>query len=252
MWILLRKAFATQLHYFGNYISYLAIQAAAQLLTLFYLFTVFTYTDTLNGWTKEQAIFVFYLATMVILTAECFTCSIQQYYYKLVRGQLDPLLILPVRGRALQLLRWSEPGFLVPVVLLLCCWPWLDPLPNRALSAWLGGAVALLLGVLAIIVVFAIASLPALATQRQAPADFMVSELSRMVFLPSSVMPRGTWQFAIGITLPLLFSANAAGAILISGDYQGAAILCIGVVVLSSLHHYIEAHLKRSFSYPGS
>ncbi len=65
MLVLIEKAFARQIHYLGNYVSYITIQAVAQMLTLFYLHTVFIYTDTLNGWTREQAIFVFYLATMV-------------------------------------------------------------------------------------------------------------------------------------------------------------------------------------------
>lgn len=252
MLILIRKAFATQRHYLANYVSYLAIQAATQLLTLFYLYTVFTYTDTLNGWTREQAIFVFYLATMVILAAECFTCSIHQYYQRLVRGLLDPIVILPLGRRSLQLLRWSEPGFLVPVFVLLCCWPLIDPQPDRPVGAWVAGLLTLVVGVLAIVVVFAVVSLPALVTQRQAPADFMVSELSRMMFLPSGVMPRGSWQFAIGIGLPLLFSANAAGAILIAGDYSAAYVLVTGTAVLAVTHHCVESRLMRSFSYPGS
>ncbi|MGR3910832.1 ABC-2 family transporter protein [Burkholderia sp. SR8] len=251
MLVLVQKAFAKQVHYLGNYVSYTAIQAATQLLTLFYLHTVFTYTDTLNGWTREQAIFVFYLATMVTLTAECFVCSIHQYYHRLVRGLLEPMLIMPLRRRALQLLRWSEPGFLMPVAALLCCWPLIDPQPHRPIEAWIGGFAVLAVGVLSIIVVFAVVSVTALVTQRLAPADFMVSELSRMVFLPPSVMPRGAWQIALGIGLPLLFSANAAGAILIAGDYRVAVTLTAGTLVLALLHHVIESHMMRSFSLPG-
>ena len=213
--------------------------------------TVFTYTDTLNGWTREQAIFVFYLATMVTLTAECFICSIHQYYQRLVRGLMDPVLIMPIRRRTLQLLRWSEPGFLVPVAALLCCWPLIDPQPHRSIDAWIGGFAILLVGVLSIIVVFAVISLTALVTQRLAPADFMVSELSRMVFLPSSVMPRGAWQIALGIGLPLLFSANAAGTVLIEGDYRVALILTAGTLLLAVLHHVVESRMMRSFSLPG-
>ncbi|WP_028229950.1 ABC-2 family transporter protein [Paraburkholderia mimosarum] len=251
MRVLIEKAFARQIHYLGNYVSYITIQAVAQMLTLFYLHTVFTYTDTLNGWTREQAIFVFYLATMVTLTAECFICSIHQYYLRLVRGLLDPVLIMPLRRRTLQLLRWSEPGFLVPVVALLCCWPLIDPQPHRPMEAWIGGLAILAVGVLSIIVVFAVISLTALVTQRLAPADFMVSELSRMVFLPSSVMPGGAWQIVLGIGLPLLFSANAAGAVLIAGDYRVALILTAGTVVLAVLHQVIESRVMRSFSFPG-
>lgn len=251
MLVLIEKAFARQIHYLGNYVSYITIQAVAQMLTLFYLHTVFTYTDTLNGWTREQAIFVFYLATMVTLTAECFICSIHQYYLRLVRGLLDPVLIMPLRRRTLQLLRWSEPGFLVPVVALLCCWPLIDPQPHRPMEAWIGGLAILAVGVLSIIVVFAVISLTALVTQRLAPADFMVSELSRMVFLPSSVMPGGAWQIVLGIGLPLLFSANAAGAVLIAGDYRVALILTAGTVVLAVLHQVIESRVMRSFSFPG-
>lgn len=251
MLVLVQKAFAKQIHYLGNYVSYIAIQAVTQILTLLYLHTVFTYTDTLNGWTREQAIFVFYLATMVTLTAECFICSIHQYYQRLVRGLLDPVLIMPLKRRALQLLRWSEPGFLVPVVALLCGWPLIDPQPNRPMEAWIGGLAILAVGVLSIIVVFAVISLTALVTQRLAPADFMVSELSRMIFLPSSVMPRGAWQIALGIGLPLLFSANAAGAVLIASDYRVAVILAAGTAVLAVLHHVIESRVMRSFSFPG-
>ncbi|MEM5326254.1 ABC-2 family transporter protein [Paraburkholderia sp. JHI2823] len=251
MLVLIEKAFARQIHYLGNYVSYITIQAVAQMLTLFYLHTVFIYTDTLNGWTREQAIFVFYLATMVTLTAECFICSIHQYYLRLVRGLLDPVLIMPLRRRTLQLLRWSEPGFLVPVVALLCCWPLIDPQPHRPMEAWIGGLAILAVGVLSIIVVFAVISLTALVTQRLAPADFMVSELSRMVFLPSSVMPGGAWQIVLGIGLPLLFSANAAGAVLIAGDYRVALILTAGTVVLAVLHQVIESRVMRSFSFPG-
>ncbi|AIO34511.1 ABC-2 transporter family protein [Burkholderia cenocepacia] len=246
-----KKAFAKQVHYLWNYVSYIAIQAITQCLTLFYLHTVFTYTDTLNGWTREQAIFVFYLATIVTLTAECFICSIHQYYQRLVRGLLDPVLIMPLRRRALQLLRWSEPGFLVPVVALLCCWPLIDPEPHRSIEAWIGGLAILVVGVLSIIVVFAVISLTALATQRVAPADFMVSELSRMAFLPSSVMPHGAWRIALGICFPLLFSANAAGAILITDDYRVAVILTAGTAVLIVLHRVIETRMMRSFCLPG-
>ncbi|KWH24467.1 ABC-2 family transporter protein [Burkholderia multivorans] len=252
MLVLVQKAFAKQIHYLGNYVSYIAIQAVTQLLTLFYLHSVFTYTETLNGWTREQAIFVFYLATMVTLTAECFICSIHQYYQRLVRGLLDPVLVMPVRRRALQLLRWSEPGFLVPVVALLCCWPLIDPQPQRSLEAWIAGLAILMVGVLSIIVVFAVISLTALVTQRLAPADFMVSELSRMAFLPPSVMPRGAWQIALGIGLPLLFSANAAGAILIADDYRVAVVLTVGTSVLAVLHYVVESHMMRSFSLPGA
>jgi len=251
MLVLAQKAFAKQVHYLGNYISYIAVQAATQVLTLFYLHTVFTYTDTLNGWTREQAIFVFYLATMVTLTANCFTCSIHQYYQRLARGLLDPVLIMPLRRRTVQLLRWSEPGFLVPLVALLCCWPLIDPQLHRSMEDWIGGLVMLAMGVLSIIVVFSIISLTALMTQRPAPADFMVSELSRMVFLPSSVMPRGAWQIALGLGLPLLFSANAAGTVLIAGDYRVAAVLCSGTGLLAVLHHIIESRVMRSFSFPG-
>lgn len=252
MWVLIRKAFDKQLHYFSNYVSYVMIQALTQLLTLFYLHTVFTYTDTLNGWTKEQAIFLFYLATMVVLSAQCFTCSIHEYYQRLVRGLLDPVLILPIGRRWMMLLRWSEPGFLLPVFALLCCWPLVDPYPDRAAFEWVVGLLTLLIGVLSIIVVFSVVSLTALVTQRRAPADFMVSELCRMVFLPATVMPRGVWQIVIGLGLPLLFSANAAGAILIAGDYQVAVVLLVGTVVLAVIHHAVEARLLRSFSYPGS
>ncbi|MBR8127421.1 ABC-2 family transporter protein [Burkholderia ambifaria] len=251
MLVLVQNAFAKQIHYLGNYISYIVIQAVTQILTLFYLHTVFTYTDTLNGWTREQAIFVFYLATIVTLTAECFICSIHQYYQRLVRGLLDPVLIMPLRRRALQLLRWSEPGFLVPVVALLCCWPLIDPQLHRPMEAWIGGLAILAVGVLSIIVVFAVISLTALVTQRPAPADFMVSELSRMVFLPASVMPRSAWQIALGIGLPLLFSANAAGSVLIDDDYRVAVILAAGTSVLAVLHHIIESRMMRSFSFPG-
>ncbi|WP_296653782.1 ABC-2 family transporter protein [Paraburkholderia sp.] len=251
MLVLVEKAFARQIHYLANYVSYISIQIVTQILTLFYLYTVFTYTDTLNGWTREQAIFVFYIATMVTLTAECFICSIHQYYQRLVRGLLDPVLIMPLGRRALQLLRWSEPGFLVPVVVLLCCWPLIDPQPHRPLEAWIGGLAALVVGVVSIIVVFAVISLTALVTQRVAPADFMVSELSRMVFLPSSVMPSGVWQIALGIGLPLLFSANAAGAILITGEYRVAVILTVGTAVLAVSHHIIESRVMRTFSFPG-
>jgi ABC-2 type transport system permease protein len=252
MWILLRKAYATQLHYLANFLLYLVIQGVTQLLTLFYLFTIFTYTDQLNGWSRDEVIFVFYLATMVILAAECFTCSLQEYYHKLTLGQLDPLLAMPVRQRSLQLFRWAEPGFLLPVLVLLCFWPWLDPLPDRSVMDWMSGAIALLLGVLAIVIIFALASLPALLTQRQAPADFMVSELSKMVFLPSGVFPRGGWKYALGVGLPLLFSANAAGAIFVKGDYDTAVALLMGVVVLGFVHSLLERRLLRNFSYPGS
>lgn len=251
MLVLVQKAFAKQIHYLGNYVSYIVVQAVTQVLTLFYLHTVFTYTDTLNGWTREQAIFVFYLATMVTVTANCFTCSIHQYYQRLVRGLLDPVLIMPLRRRTVQLLRWSEPGFLAPLAALLCCWPLIDPQPYRPTADWIGGLAVLLIGVLSIIVVFAVISLGALVTQRLAPADFMVSELSRMVFLPSSVMPRGAWQIALGLGLPLLFSANAAGAVLISGDYRVAVVLAAGTAVLAALHHIIESRVMRSFSFPG-
>ncbi|WP_238327682.1 hypothetical protein [Paraburkholderia mimosarum] len=161
------------------------------------------------------------------------------------------MLIMPLRRRTLQLLRWSEPGFLVPVVALLCCWPLIDPQPHRPMEAWIGGLAILAVGVLSIIVVFAVISLTALVTQRLAPADFMVSELSRMVFLPSSVMPGGAWQIVLGIGLPLLFSANAAGAVLIAGDYRVALILTAGTVVLAVLHQVIESRVMRSFSFPG-
>lgn len=252
MWTFLSKAYATQLHYRANYFSYLAIQSFTQLLTLFYIFTVFTYTDQLNGWTREEAIFVFYLATMVVLVAECFTCSLQEYYHKLVYGQLDPLLVMPVSRRSLQLLRWAEPGFLLPVGALLVCWPLLDPHPDRSFIDLVSGFVVLMLGAIAIVVIFALASLPALLTQRQSPADFMVSELSRMVFLPSGVLPRGGWKYALGVCMPLLFSANAAGAILVKGDYEPSLALVIGVVVLGLAHSVLERRFLRSFSYPGS
>ena len=42
MLVLIQKAFAKQTHYLGNYVSYIAIQAVAQLLTLFYLHTAYS------------------------------------------------------------------------------------------------------------------------------------------------------------------------------------------------------------------
>ncbi|MEQ1967936.1 ABC-2 family transporter protein [Xenorhabdus nematophila] len=252
MWTLLRKAYATQWYYPGNYVSFLAIQSVTQLLTLFYLYTVYTYTDELNGWTREEAVFIFYLANIVILCAECFTCSLEQYYRKLVQGRLDPMLALPIKRRSLQLLRWSEPGFMIPVLFLLCIWPWVDPSPQRGLLEWISGVLALGLGVLTIIILFALISLPALLTQRQAPADFMISELSRMVFLPSGILPQGGWKFVLGICIPLLFSANAAGEILVKGEYGSALALLMGGLTLGTIHRVLEARLLHSYSYPGS
>ena len=72
-----------------------------------------------------------------------------------------------------------------------------------------------------------------------------------MVFLPSSVMPRGAWQIALGIGLPLLFSANAAGTVLIEGDYR-VALLTAGTLLLAVLHHVVESRMMRSFSLPAA
>ncbi|GGB11250.1 hypothetical protein GCM10011491_43980 [Brucella endophytica] len=72
------------------------------------------------------------------------------------------------------------------------------------------------------------------------------------MFLPSGVLPRGRWKYALGVSMPLLFSANAAGAILVKGDYDTALALLMGVVVLGSLHSILERRLLRTFSYPGS
>lgn len=252
MWTLLRKAYATQLHYPGNYLSFLVIQSLTQLLSLFYLVTVFSYTEQLKGWQRQEAIFVFYLAVIVVLCAECITCSIQQYYRKLLQGSLTPLLAMPLRNRSIQFIRWSEPGYLIPVLILLVCWPWIDPGSERPLLTWVTGGLAMLLGIGAIILVFSMASLPGLLTQRQAPADFMVSELSRMLFLPPSILPDGVWKLALGIGLPMLFSANAAAEILLKQQYSSIAALLSGVLILGFLHHRLERKLFQTFSYPGT
>lgn len=206
MWTLLDKALAGQFHYRFNFLAYLAIVASAQSITFFYLYTIYTYTDDINGWTFRESVFVFYLATIVVLTAECLTSSINHYYRTLAAGRLEPLLMLPVSRPALQLLRWSEPGFLLPVGVLLMLWPFFDPHPDRPWLDWLVGFVVLAHGVASIVLVFALVSLVTLVTQRLTPADFMVSELSNMIFLPIGVFPAGTVRVLVGVVFPMLLS----------------------------------------------
>lgn len=249
---LLTKAFSSQIAYPGNFIGFIVVMAFSQLITLLFLFTVYTYTDDINGWTFEKSAFVFYLAMIVVLTSECFTSSIDTYFRTLAAGRLDPFLALPVRRVELMVLRWSEPGYLIPVAALLLIWPAIDPRLDRPLLDWLAGCLALGVGVLAIGLLFALISLATLLTQRHTPADFMVAELSRMLFLPVGVYPGGIWRVLIGIGFPMLFSAGAAGAVLVEGSYVAAIALAAGTLLLALVHRGLERVLLRRFSYPGS
>lgn len=252
MGVFLRLSFLAQISYIGNFVGHILVEIVSQIITLLFLSMVFTYTSEINGWTFDGSIFVYYLAIVVVLTAECFTASINSYYRILAQGRLDPFLTLPVERAKLMIFRWSEPGYLVPVVVLLAAWPLVDPNPHRPFLDWVVGSAMIGVGVTAILLTFAILSLATLVTQRLTPADFMVSELSRMLFLPIGVYPAGVWRFAVGVGFPMLFSASAAGAVLVAGSYAPAFALSLGTAGLAYLNRRLEAWLLRDYSYPGS
>ena len=123
MRVFLKMALLAQINYIGNFIGHIVVEILSQAITLLFLVTVFSYTDNIKGWTFDSSVFVFYLAIVVVLTAECFTPSINSYYRILAQGRLDPYLTLPVQRVKLMILRWSEPGYLIPVVVVLALWP---------------------------------------------------------------------------------------------------------------------------------
>ena len=252
MRVFLKMALLAQINYIGNFIGHIVVEILSQAITLLFLVTVFSYTDNIKGWTFDSSVFVFYLAIVVVLTAECFTTSINSYYRILAQGRLDPYLTLPVQRVKLMILRWSEPGYLIPVVVVLALWPLVDPNADRSVVDWAFGAATLALGVAAIVLTFALMSLATLVTQCLTPADFMISEFSHMLFLPVGVYPAGAWRFVIGIGFPMLFGAGAAAAILVEGSYTPAVALALGVAGLAALHWRVERWLLRNYSYPGS
>lgn len=252
MRVFIKLALLAQINYIGNFIGHIVVEILSQAITLLFLVTVYSYTDSIKGWTFDSSVFVFYLAIIVVMTAECFTTSINSYYMTLARGRLDPYLTLPVHRVQLMVLRWSEPGYLIPVAVLLAFWPLVDPNWHRSLTDWALGAVTLGLGVSAIVLTFALMSLATLVTQRLTPVDFMISEFGHMLFLPIGVYPSGAWRSVIGIGFPMLFGASAAAAIFVKDSFTPAIALAIGVVGLAALHWRIERWLLRSYSYPGS
>jgi ABC-2 type transport system permease protein len=130
------------------------------------------------------------------------------------------------------LLRWCKPLNLFLILFLVAFWPSFGLHTSRHLLDWVVGAVGILLGAVSVLLVFSMLSLITFLSQRQIPADFIVSELYRLTPLPISMFPNGPVRLCLFLLLPMIFCASAPSAALVNSDYSGVVGLILGNIFL--------------------
>lgn len=97
-WMTFRVSLQAKLEYRLDFAIGLLTSTMLQLAALGFLWVVFHQTSTLQGWNQTQVIFLFGLTAMALGLSELFFNHIWMLPYYIVMGDLDRLMVYPVRS----------------------------------------------------------------------------------------------------------------------------------------------------------
>lgn len=97
-WMTFTASLQAKLEYKLDFLIGLVTSTMLQLAALGFLWVVFHQTSTLRGWTQPQVIFLFGLTATALGLSELFFNHIWMLPYYIVMGDLDRLMVYPVRS----------------------------------------------------------------------------------------------------------------------------------------------------------
>lgn len=135
-WALYRVALEARAAYRLDFLVAIATALMTQLAALSFYWVLFEHTPSLGGWSPAGVMFLFAMNAMVLGLSELFLNGIWSLPWYIVGGELDRLLLYPVRPLSFLLLARPELHALGNLALgcLLICSCWMKAgLPNWAL-----------------------------------------------------------------------------------------------------------------------
>jgi ABC-2 type transport system permease protein len=97
-WATFKASLQAKLEYKVDFVLGLITSSMLQLAALGFLWVIFHQTTNLEGWNQGQVIFLFGLTAMALGTSELLFNHIWMVPYYIVMGDLDRLLVYPVRS----------------------------------------------------------------------------------------------------------------------------------------------------------
>jgi ABC-2 type transport system permease protein len=97
-WMTFKVSLQAKLEYKLDFIIGLITSTMLQLAALGFLWVIFHQTSTLQGWSQTQVVFLFGLTATALGISELFFNHIWMVPYYIVVGDLDRLLVYPVRS----------------------------------------------------------------------------------------------------------------------------------------------------------
>ncbi|EJF77891.1 ABC-type uncharacterized transport system, permease component [Candidatus Bartonella washoeensis] len=94
--------------YKANLVGYIALTFIVTLIRLLYADSIYQNTSSLKGWTLEEFNGLIFFMLVISLLLNTFASSINNFFYALLSGKLEPLLMQPVPLVYHMLLRWAN------------------------------------------------------------------------------------------------------------------------------------------------
>ncbi|MCZ2159128.1 ABC-2 family transporter protein [Bartonella sp. 220] len=171
--------------YKANLVGYIGLTFIVTLIRLFYADSIYQNTNSLKGWTLEEFDGLIFFMLVISLLLNTFASSINNFFYALLSGKLEPLLMQPVPLVYHMLLRWANNNNLLILLGLLVLGA-LYNIPKLDFTL-LSITITLLTVLFAVISNLAFVTLLhsiSLLSQKYLPVEYIHSEMFKLNLLP--------------------------------------------------------------------
>jgi ABC-type uncharacterized transport system permease subunit len=212
------KSIKSEVLYRFDFLGTLSILLLFFVTRLLFLDTLHSFAGDSSDWNRAQVTFLLFTLLWILTLTDTFDHSVLRYFQLLYHGEADTFFIKPVSILNFIFFGWIKASnfVLLPIILGAGLYMYGDILwEQRNLDIFLY-FVLCLLGAIMNLLFIANLSCLTFVFKRQVPADFLFSELTKIMILPFSVFPRQVGA-ALVLIIPSIFTAALPCAVLFTG-----------------------------------
>lgn len=204
--------------------------------------------SSLGGWSEEDMGFLVFTLIWILLLTDTFDSSVLTYFKKLYLGEADAFFLKPQPLTSFIFFGWIKSSNLIvlPVLFGLGMWKYQSLWMSKGAMALLAYLGASLLAVVINLVFIASLSSLTFVFRRFIPADFIFSEMTKVMILPTSIFPRKVAQTLL-VLIPSVFTSAVPSALLLKQDYKPLGVLLLGAFLNLAIFYGLFSFMRKRY-----